>query len=316
MIPAHYFEVICCPKCRSDLEIGAGGEPHLSCQSCTSTYPVIDGIPVLLDEIEDEVSQIIKGFYDSEWQENGTGVLRAKVAHEDLSHLGQRYIQTHEDRFLSLFNPSRNRTFFLDAASGAQPRVTFGEKYTYHVCVDFSLNGLIESRKQLGDRAICVCGSLLNLPLKDSICDGAIASHALYHIDKDLQEDAIRQLYRVLRPGEKVLILYRNPNSFEERVVNGLKRALRRNRTAVNGEKKSFYYHAHTIRYMMRVLRKEFGDSAVRIESLRMFTKRVSQRLFRGVILGKTIFKTLALVENGLRRSPKFFTYVVYVAQK
>jgi len=122
----------------------------------------------------------------------------------------------------------KTKNFFLDAASGAQPRVNFGASYSYHVCLDFALDGLIECKQLLGDRAICICGSLLNMPIKSMICDGIVVSHCLYHIDKDLQLNAVSELSRVLSYKGTVLIFYGNPNSFErriltERIVTGLK---------------------------------------------------------------------------------------------
>lgn len=315
MIPEHYFKVICCPKCKADLEANKQNE-ELFCRNCKTTYPVVEDIPILLHEIEDEASQIIKQFYDAEWEKDRDGILKAKVKHEDLSNLGQRYIQNNEKRFKSVFVPKRKQSFFLDAASGAQPRVEFGSKYTYHVCVDFSLEGLLESRKQLGERAICVCGSLLSVPLKDFICDDIIASHVLYHIDKDLQEKAIQHLSRVLRPNGKLLIFYGNPKSFEKVIVKGVKILLGRNKAAKGSDNKSFYFHPHTINYMLRILHNEFGNSKVSVKPLRMFTKAVTHIGFKHNIPGTMVFYILFLVERLVRRIPKLSNYIAYIAEK
>ena len=313
MIPDHYYTVICCPQCKSDLETNE--EEGLSCQSCKSTYPVVEGIPILL-QVEDEVSQVVKQFYDSEWKRNSDGVLRAKVQHEDLSSLGQRYINVNENRFVSLFAPKTDQSFFLDAASGAQPRVEFGDKYTYHVCVDFSLDGLIESRKLLGDRAICICGSLLNMPLKDSVCDSIIASHVLYHIDKDLQDIAVRQLHRVLCPEGEMVIFYGNPHSLECLIVRCVKKLIGRSESGMRGKETRFYYHSHTINYMLGVLRHEFGESRVRVEQLRMFTKTITGKALNSKFLGKTIYKMLMVLEHLFGRRPSSSSYVAYIAKK
>ncbi|MDA2936682.1 class I SAM-dependent methyltransferase [Acidobacteria bacterium AH-259-A15] len=262
MIPQHYFEIICCPKCRSNFDKNSKNEKEVSCHNCKSTYPVIQGIPILLPVLEDEVGQVVKRFYDSEWRRNEAGVLKAKVKHEDLSNLGQLYIKRNEARFVSLFKQEqeKDQNFFLDAGSGAQPRVEFGKNYSYHICLDFSLEGLIESRKLLGSRAICICGSILNMPIKDSVCDGVIASHVIYHIEKDLQVNAIQQLSRVLRPGSKLLILYANPNSLERLLIKGLKKMMRRKETATSNES-TFYYYAHSVNFMLDICSNEFGNS-------------------------------------------------------
>ena len=121
MIPEHYFQVICCPKCRSKFDTSDVNNEELICPSCKSRYPVVEDIPVLLPLLEDDISQIVKRFYDSEWKRDENGFLKAKVKHEDLSNLGQLYIERNETRFVSLFSQEQDgdQTFFLDIGSGA-----------------------------------------------------------------------------------------------------------------------------------------------------------------------------------------------------
>jgi len=49
------MDIICCPVCKSDLELKAGKqegteifEGELVCQNCNFSYPIEDGIPNLL----------------------------------------------------------------------------------------------------------------------------------------------------------------------------------------------------------------------------------------------------------------------------
>lgn len=313
MVPKYYFQVICCPKCKSDLEANPRNEEELICSNCSSTYPVIDGIPVLLDKIEDEVSQVIKKFYDSAWKRNKNGMLIAKVEHEDLASLGQKYTRLNEDRFVPFFRKGKeSQDFFLDAASGAQPRVRFGKNYVYHICLDFSLDGLIECRKLLGKRAICICGSLLNIPIKDSVCNGIIASHCLYHIDKDLQQNAISELSRVLHHQGKILIFYRNPNSLEQQIVSRLKKMIGKKEHV---DTTVFYYYAHPLSSMLEILSSKFPDSKVAVKPLRMFTKTISEPAFRNKILGHLLFSMFIFIEKLFKEKAHLTSYVVYVVE-
>lgn len=319
MIPKYYFQVICCPKCKSDLEVNPRNEEELMCSNCNRTYPVTEGIPILVDGAEDEVSQIIKRFYDSEWKRNENGTLRAKAKHEDLSNLGQKYIQTNEDRFMPLFTKGKQtRDFFLDAASGAQPRINFGANYSYHVCLDFALDGLIECKRLLGDRAICICGSLLNMPIKSMICDGIIVSHCLYHIDKDLQLNAISELSRVLSYKGTVLIFYGNPNSFErriltERIVTGLKNIMEK-KGIMTGRLNSYYY-AHPLNHMLDMLSSQFSNSKITAKPLRFFTRKISQPAFMNRFLGEMFFRLFVLIENLLKEKANLASYVSYIVE-
>jgi len=315
MMPPHYFQIICCPKCKSDLKVNSARKNELRCQKCNSLYPVVEDIPILLYETEDKVSQYIKQFYDSQWKRNEKGVLKARIKHEDMSDIGQLYIRRNENRFLSLFNRQQEREsgLFLDAASGAQPRIEFGENFSRHVCLDFSLDGLLESRKLLGKRAICICGSLLNIPIKDSVCDGVIASHVIYHIDKNLQADAVRQLAQVLKPGGKMLILYANPHSPERLIYKGIKKILRR-KDATTGE--NIYYYIHPVSYMLKVLSADFDQAKIEVKFLRMFTRGLTKFLFKNRLLGRLSYQTILAAESIFRHNPQAASYVCYIAEK
>ena len=50
-IPAAVRALLVCPRCRGDLEdAGSSNAPELVCQECRLSYPVEQGIPVLLVE--------------------------------------------------------------------------------------------------------------------------------------------------------------------------------------------------------------------------------------------------------------------------
>ena len=201
---------------------------------------------------------------------------KAKRIHEDTTLLGQRYITDAERRFDDVFNGQDSPNFFLDAACGAQPRTEYGKNFRYHVCVDFSLDGLSESRRILGERAVCVCGSLLQLPLKDGTFDGVLASHCIYHIDKDLQAKALTELLRVLAPGGVLLVLYANPDS-SNWVSKTIKvvRSLRK-----RGQKKpaasspvAIYTHLHPIGWVVNTLSSQ-NNAGERETALRSHARR------------------------------------------
>jgi hypothetical protein len=47
MIPPDLLEILVCPACRESLAVRANGTA-LQCRVCSRTYPVRDGIPILL----------------------------------------------------------------------------------------------------------------------------------------------------------------------------------------------------------------------------------------------------------------------------
>ena len=50
-MPLHpqLLELLRCPACRSRLRL-AEGESSLACTGCDRTYPIVDGIPVVMVE--------------------------------------------------------------------------------------------------------------------------------------------------------------------------------------------------------------------------------------------------------------------------
>ena len=52
-IDPELLEILVCPKCKSELYVkraGDGAEQSLDCPACRLSYPVEDGIPVMLVE--------------------------------------------------------------------------------------------------------------------------------------------------------------------------------------------------------------------------------------------------------------------------
>jgi uncharacterized protein YbaR (Trm112 family) len=47
MIPVDLLEILVCPACRQSLAVRENGSA-LQCEGCARTYPVRDGIPILL----------------------------------------------------------------------------------------------------------------------------------------------------------------------------------------------------------------------------------------------------------------------------
>lgn len=48
MISQELLEILACPKCHTKIEFQEPAELH--CPTCKVTYPIVDGIPVMLIE--------------------------------------------------------------------------------------------------------------------------------------------------------------------------------------------------------------------------------------------------------------------------
>jgi ubiquinone/menaquinone biosynthesis C-methylase UbiE len=113
------------------------------------------------------------------------------------------------DRVGRFLNPSGK--YMMDAASGAlqyEDYLQYSANYKYRVCVDLSFQALSEVKRKLGDKALCVLCDMTKMPFKDNVMDGFISLNTIYHIPKDEQATAIKELYRLLAKDGKGVVVY------------------------------------------------------------------------------------------------------------
>lgn len=238
-------------------------------------FPIIKGIVLLLKDLalvdsKDKMlkntisadKQLVKDFYDEKgWFANEEGDYEDAVIFEDLREVSKEYIKKCHDRVNRYLNPTG--TYMLDAASGAlqfPDYLQYSANYKYRICVDFSFQALSEAKKKLGDKGICVLCDMTNMPFKDGAIDGFISLNTIYHIPKEEQATAMKELYRVLASKGKGVIVYEwfkhspwmnfwllpsRAGMFIKNRINRLASKLARNKAP----EKMLYFHAHPYEY-------------------------------------------------------------------
>jgi ubiquinone/menaquinone biosynthesis C-methylase UbiE len=242
--------------------------------------------------IEDRV----RDFYDHRgWQADTTGpgaVYGDAQLWEDLRPCAAEYVSACRRKVLEFLPPSGER--ILDAGSGPiqyPEYLEYSSGFAKRVCVDLSQRALDEARTKLGDRGEYVSASLLELPFPDDHFDAAVSLHTIYHIDKDQQEDAVRELLRVLKPGALAVVVYSNP----DRLAARLKALVRRRRSPDSGP---IYFFAHPLSWWQR-----FSDeAAIEIVPWRSLNANESRRLIPDNALGARMFRALLSFENAFPR--------------
>lgn len=186
-------------------------------------YPIINGITILMKSLAlirsiekiipgeaDQDKLLVQNFYNQKgWFANKEGNYEDALIYEDLREVSKEYLKKCHDRVSRYLNPSG--TYLLDAASGAlqySDYLQYSAGYTYRVCVDFSFQALSEARKKLGDKGIYILADMCHMPFKDNVMDGFISLNTIYHIPKDEQVLAIRELYRLLAKNGKGVVVY------------------------------------------------------------------------------------------------------------
>ncbi len=130
----------------------------------------------------------------------------------DFRELSDEYMRTSFKRASKFY--SSNGKYILDIASGPiglTEYMTLCDGYDYRICVDISINALIQAKlniEKAGKKGIFICGDITNIPIQNDSVDTVLCQHTLYHVPKNDQQRAVEEMYRVAKVNSKVVIVY------------------------------------------------------------------------------------------------------------
>jgi len=261
----------------------------------------------MVNNAEEKVSQFYKNVG---WETEGENTEDAK-RFEDLRENSAEYVSKCRLRLLRHI-PSYG-DYILDMASGPiqfKEYFEYSKNYKKRYCVDLSSKALEDAKRKIGDHGVFLCGSFFDIDLDENYFDCALSIHTIYHMDKDKQEEAVRKLVKVTKPGKPVIIIYSNPLA----IINYLFLPLRLLKSLVKrliGKKKQvsefeLYFFSHPNKWWNR-----FNDIAdVQILPWRSFSSGHQKRLVPNTRFGKKMFDILFKMED---KFPKIFaTYFQY----
>jgi SAM-dependent methyltransferase len=152
--------------------------------------------------------QEVREFYNQTgWSQAGDGFYQ-NARYEDLRPVVREYIHRchlRVNRYLD-----RTGDLFLDAGSGPvqyPEYLTYSEGYRYRVCADISITALREARQRLGEKGLYVVMDIANLPFKPDAFDGLVSLHTIHHLPAADHRKAYAELYRVLKPGRRAVVV-------------------------------------------------------------------------------------------------------------
>jgi ubiquinone/menaquinone biosynthesis C-methylase UbiE len=253
-----------------------------------------------------DAEEKVKKFYNTiGWQTEGKITEDARRS-EDLRENAKQYVSKCRLRVLK-YIPSNGENI-LDMASGPiqyKEYLEYSRNFKKRYCIDLSKKALDDAKKKIGNHGVFLCGSFFNIFLKENFFDCAISLHTIYHIDKDKQEEAVRKLIRVTKPGSPVIIVYSNPHTIIRyfllplhllRIIKKLLGKIKKDK-----EKEPYlYFFAHPIRWWDRF--RNLAD--IQILPWRSFGSSHQKGLIPNNKFGKKMFNILFNIEE---KFPDFF---------
>lgn len=155
-----------------------------------------------------QIKQQVRQFYDQVGWQMESGGYYQNARYEDLRPVSRQYIQRCHARVSRHLNPSGR--YLLDGGSGPvqyPEYLEYSTGYRYRVCADISLVALLEARRRLGDHGLYVAADISRLPFKPGIFGGLVSLHTLHHLPPADHALAYGELYRVLAPGSRGVVV-------------------------------------------------------------------------------------------------------------
>lgn len=238
------------------------------------------------------------------WESEGEVTEDAKLFEDLREHAGE-YVRKCRLRVLRHIPPEGEN--MLDMASGPiqyKEYIEYSRNFKKRYCVDLSPKALDEARKKIGDHGVFLCGNFNDMQLEEDFFDCTISLHTIYHIDKEHQDEAVRKLIKVTKPGKPVIIVYSNPRTFIRYLTSPLSLLNKLCQLMKRKNKKpkdiDLYFFAHPISWWNR-----FNDIAtIQIMPWRSFSSPHQKALIPDNPWGKKMLDILFEMEE---RFPSFF---------
>jgi len=262
------------------------------------------------------IEKKVADFYDEiGWSDTGS---TTEDAHrfEDLRECAREYVSKCRLRVLKHI-PSKGENI-LDVGSGPvqyPEYVLYSKEFVKRYCIELSSVALKIAESKIGENGVYLHGSFLDIPLEENFFDCSISLHTIYHINKDLQEAAVRKLIRVTKPDQPVIIVYINPNHFWAmplRCFIKIKKIFSRGHYKERKDE-GLYFHAYPLKWWLRF--KDIAD--VHILPWRSFETDMQKKLMPNNRIGKRVFNMLfALEEQFPNFFVNFFQYPMVILRK
>jgi len=180
---------LCCPVCKSELKLD---KEHFSCVSpqCHTIFPVVDGIPVLINE-ENSLFSIS----DFMHQDDTYFATCSKI-----ERLAKKVLPTLSRNLKARANFSRFAELLFKENTNPKVLILGGSIVGKGLKDILSLESIefVESDVSFGPRTVLICDAH-DIPFKDKTFDGVITQVILEHVVDPYR--CVEEIHRILRPN-------------------------------------------------------------------------------------------------------------------
>lgn len=203
-INSELLKILACPICKSDVRVEGKG---LSCVNCQATYPIDNGIPIMIVK-NNEHYEHQREYFNKEFQT----YQKYRLENWRISYLGRIFEALEIKNGLKTSND-----LYLDIGTGGSGYTVIeaAKKGIRSIGTDLSLVGMQQARKFAGEEGVeqlChfIVSSAEALPFKNKTFSKISSIAVLEHIPDDRQ--AIAEMARIIRTKGKIFVTV--PNSY------------------------------------------------------------------------------------------------------
>jgi len=254
------------------------------------------------------VEQSVREFYDERGWKGGEDRL--------FRQYNQAYRQYHAAAVARTIDCFSGRSGSLLIAGGGdmpESHIDIATKFDRVACIDISQAALDIAQRKV-PKLERTLGSICAAPFEASTFDAVFCAHVIYHIDATEQEQAVRELIRICKPGGRVVILYKNPQS-PIRYAAGAIHRLRKLAAPKDSieEAAGLYFSAHSLGWWNR-----FRDtSAVSMRPWDIIGSFEERTLIPANWLARTFYGIARLIEvKTPRLAVKLWQYPIVILDK
>ncbi len=251
----------------------------------------------MADKQDATVAETVRKFYD----EFGWAKRDGEASGEDRLFRTfpagyETYAAGSAGRTRRLFEGRTGRLLIVGGGDMPDNHLEIARRFSSVTCMDISERALDISRQKLGDRAEYVLGSIVDTEREGAQYDAVLCAHVVYHIDAREQEQAVRQMVRLAKPGGRVVIVYANPRSpftLPGVAARAARRALGKGRSLSPAGTPELYSHAHPLRWWRRFE----GECSLTLAPWEVIGSRPARALLRSDRAARAFYRSAGWAE-------------------